>query len=79
MKIGTHHYGFLVRLPRVRGEFNALCVLVDRLTKSTYFISIKDITSSDQLGQFYVRKIMRFHGMPKTILSNRDMRFFVAF
>lgn len=44
-----------------------------------YFLPIKDITPIDQLRRLYVREIVRLHGMPKTIVSHKDMRVMSAF
>lgn len=51
--------GLIVGLSRFRGGFNALWVIIDQLTKLTYFISIKESANSNQLEQIYVTKIMR--------------------
>lgn len=61
---------FVMGLSRVRGRYNALWVIFYRLTKLAYFIIIKDTTSIDQLGQMYVKEIVRLYGVPKTIVSN---------
>ena len=70
---------FIVGLPKVQRGYNALWVIVDRLSKSAHFIPIKDTTTSDQLGQIYVKEIVRLHGVPKVIVSDRDARFTAAF
>lgn len=66
---------FVIRLPRFRGRFNALLVIKDCLTKLTYFILIKDNKSYAQLGQIYVRDIIRLYGVPKAIVlvETRDL------
>ena len=70
---------FIVGLPRVQRGYNAIWVIVDRLTKLAHFIPVKDSTTSDQLAQIYIREIVRLHGVPKTIVSDRDSRFVSAF
>lgn len=50
-------------------------VIVDRLTKSTHFLPIKKSQSAESLTQLYVDCIVRFHGIPKSIISDRDSRF----
>ncbi|KAL5574698.1 hypothetical protein UlMin_016397 [Ulmus minor] len=47
----------------------------DRLTKSAHFISIKTTFSLEQLADLYVQEIVRLHGVPKSIVSDRDARF----
>ena len=70
---------FIIGLPRVQKGYNALWVIVDRLTKSAHFIPVKDSFASDQLAQIYIREIVRLHGVPKTIVSDRDPKFVSAF
>ncbi|KAL5563691.1 hypothetical protein UlMin_033438 [Ulmus minor] len=48
---------------------------VDRLTKSAHFMSIKTTFSLEQLAALYVQEIVRLHGVPKSIVSDRDARF----
>ncbi|KAL5576680.1 hypothetical protein UlMin_018379 [Ulmus minor] len=54
---------------------DAIWVVVYRLTKSAHFISIKTTFSLEQLAALYVQKIVRLHGVPKSIVSDRDARF----
>ena len=52
---------------------------MDRLSKSTHFLPVRDGMSTDQLGRLYVREIVRLHGVPRAIVSDRDSRFLSAF
>ena len=70
---------FITGLPRVQKGYNAIWVIVDRLTKSAHFLPVKESTTSDQLAQIYVKEVVRLHGVPKTIVSDRDSRFVSAF
>ena len=54
---------------------DAIWVIIDRLTKSAHFIPIKITFSLEQLAEFYVREIVRLHGVPQSIISNRDAWF----
>lgn len=49
------------------------------VTKLMHFLSIKDTTLTDQLGKLYVREIVKLHRMPKSIVSNRDIKFVSTF
>lgn len=42
-------------------------------------MSVKDSMSTDQLWEIYVKEIVRLHGVPKTIISDYDTRFVLAF
>ncbi|KAL5573072.1 hypothetical protein UlMin_022669 [Ulmus minor] len=54
---------------------DAIWVVIDRLTKSAHFIPIRTTFSLEQLADLYVREIVRLHGVPKSIISDRDARF----
>ncbi|KAL5546340.1 hypothetical protein UlMin_006027 [Ulmus minor] len=66
---------FVVGLPKTTKSHDAIWVIVDRLTKSAHFIPIKMTYSLEQLAELYVREIVRLHGVPKAIISDRDARF----
>ena len=50
-------------------------MIVNRLTKSAHFLPIRNSDSLDKLAQLYIRKIIRLHGTPVSIVSDRDPRF----
>ena len=66
---------FVSRLPRSRKGHDAIWVIVDRMTKSTHSLPIRMNYSLDQLAQLYVDEIVRLHGEPTSIVSDRDPRF----
>ena len=66
---------FVVGLPRTTNGFDAIWVIVDRLTKSAHFLAIRISYSMEQLAQLYLKEIVRLHGVPRTIISDRDSRF----
>ena len=69
---------FIVGLPKVQQGYNAIWVVVDRLTKTAHFLPMTDKIDAFRLGQLYVKEIMRLHRVPKTIASGRDTRFISA-
>uniref|UniRef100_A0A2N9HRA9 RNA-directed DNA polymerase n=1 Tax=Fagus sylvatica TaxID=28930 RepID=A0A2N9HRA9_FAGSY len=66
---------FVSGLPRSPKGHDAIWVIVDRLTKSAHFIPIRMNYSLDQLAQLYIEEIVRLHGIPVSIVSDRDPRF----
>ena len=50
-------------------------MIVDRLTKSAHFLPFSNDDPLDKLAQLYVEEIVRLHGVPISIVSNRDPRF----
>ena len=70
---------FVSGLPVTFGGRNAICVIVDRLTKSAHFIAIKKTYEADQLAQIYLTDIVRLHGVPVSIVSDKDTKFTSTF
>ncbi|KAL5542399.1 hypothetical protein UlMin_010109 [Ulmus minor] len=70
---------FVVGLPKTTNGYDAVWVIVDRLTKSVHFLPIKITYSLEQLADLYVKEIVRLHGVPTSIISDRDSRFTSAF
>ena len=50
-------------------------MIVDRLTKCVNFLAINQKMSMDKLDELYVRKVVKLHGVPTSIVSDRDPRF----
>ena len=66
---------FVTGLPRTQRQHDAIWVIVDRLTKSAHFLPINVEDSLEKLAQLYVDEIVRLHGVPVSIVSDRDPRF----
>ena len=63
---------FFIGLPRTRRQHDAIWVIVDRLTKSAYFLRVSNDDLFKKLAQLYVEEIVRLHGVPISIVSDRD-------
>ena len=66
---------FVTKLPKTPSGYDAIWVIVDRLTKSAHFIPIKETYDMDQLTKLYLKEIVSRHGVPISIISDRDSRF----
>ena len=66
---------FVDGLPRSRRGNESIWVIVDRLTKSAHFIPIKASRTAMTLASIYVKEVVRLHGIPKSIVSDRDPLF----
>ena len=66
---------FVVGLPRTVGQFDFVWVIVDRYTKSAHFLPVKTTFTVEQYAEVYIREIVRLHGVPRSIVSDRDPRF----
>ena len=66
---------FVMGLPRTPSGYDAIWVIVDRLTKSAHFLPIQTNYPLEKLAQLYVQEIVRLYDIPSTIISDRDPRF----
>lgn len=55
--------------------YDSIWVIVDRLTKSTYFLPVTVKYSIDKYATLYVDETILLHGTPISIVSNKDPRF----
>ena len=70
---------FVSGLPRTSSGYDAIWVIVDRLTKTTHFLPIKKMYSNDRLARLYVSRIVCLHGVPVSIVSDRGSTFTLVF
>ncbi|KAK1424442.1 hypothetical protein QVD17_19772 [Tagetes erecta] len=66
---------YVTKLPRTRAGHNAIWVIVDRLTKSSHFIPYNESYSPEKMAKLYIKEIVSRHGVPLSIISDRDSRF----
>ena len=70
---------FVSGFPRTARGHNVVWVIVDRLTKSAHFLGMKTTDTTETLSQLYIREVVRLHGVPLSIVSDRDSRFVARF
>ena len=66
---------FVSGLPLMQKKHDSVWVIIDRLAKSTHFILVRINYSMDQLAELYVDAIVIMHGVPLSIVLDRDPRF----
>ena len=66
---------FVSGVPLMQQKHDSIWVIVDRITKSAHFILVMIDYSMVRLAGLYVDEIVRLHGVPLSIVSNRDLRF----
>jgi hypothetical protein len=70
---------FIMGLPRTSRGYNSIWVIVDLLTKSAHFIPIYTIYRVRQYVELYISYIIRYHSIPKTIISDTGSIFVARF
>ncbi|KAL4022826.1 hypothetical protein IC575_016572 [Cucumis melo] len=66
---------FITGLPKTLKGYTVIWVVVDKLMKSAHFVPEKSTYTASKWGQFYMTEIVRLHGVPVSIISDRDTRF----
>nr|GEX78329.1 putative reverse transcriptase domain-containing protein [Tanacetum cinerariifolium]GEY09975.1 putative reverse transcriptase domain-containing protein [Tanacetum cinerariifolium] len=66
---------FLSGLPRTPSGYDMIWVIVDRLTKSAHFLPTKKTNNMEKLMRLYLKEIVCRHGVPVSIISDRDSHF----
>ncbi|GJT38340.1 putative reverse transcriptase domain-containing protein [Tanacetum coccineum] len=66
---------FITKLPKLSQGFDTIWVIVDRLTKSAYFLPIRGNDPLDKLARLYLNRIVARHGIPVLIICDCDGRF----
>ena len=70
---------FVTHLTRTPQGHDAVWVIVDRLTKSAHFLAVRMTFTLERFCRLYIQEIVRLHGVPVSIVSDRDPRFMVNF
>ncbi|GKA88286.1 putative reverse transcriptase domain-containing protein [Tanacetum coccineum] len=66
---------FVSGLPRTPSGYDTIWVIVDRLTKSAHLLPMKKTDSMEKLTQLYLKEVVCRHGVPISIISDRDSHF----
>ena len=66
---------FVVGLLNTMGKYDSIWVIVDRLTKSAHFIPVKVTYNGEKLARLYISEVVRLHGVPLSIISDRGILF----
>ena len=65
---------FVVGLPKSLQGYDLVWVIVDRVTKSAHFLRVKFNYPLNELAKMYIQEIVRLHGVPSSIVSDRGYR-----
>jgi hypothetical protein len=54
-------------------------VVIDKISKSTHFIPVKSTSKAINIAEIFMKEIFRLHGIPKMVISDRDVKFTSTF
>ncbi|GJY11870.1 putative reverse transcriptase domain-containing protein [Tanacetum coccineum] len=66
---------FITKLPKTSTGQDTIWVIVNRLTKSAHFLPMKETDSMEKLMRKYLKEVVLRHGVPVSIISDRDSKF----
>ena len=66
---------FITGLSMTWRQHDSIMVVVDKLTKATHFISVKSTHKTDDIANIFMKEIFKLHGLPKAVVSDRDVKF----
>ncbi len=66
---------FIGPLPRTASGHDAVLVVVDKLTRWSYYIALRTTATAQEVFAVLQERVLSVHGMPRAIISDRDSRF----
>ncbi|GJW12764.1 putative nucleotidyltransferase, ribonuclease H [Tanacetum coccineum] len=66
---------FVTKLPKSSQGYDTIWVIVDRLTKSAIFVPMRETDPMEKLARMYLKEVVTRHGIPVSIICDRDPRF----
>ncbi|GKB87961.1 putative reverse transcriptase domain-containing protein [Tanacetum coccineum] len=66
---------FVTKFPKTTSSQDTIWVIVDRLTKSAYFLPMKETDTMEKLTRQYLKEVVSRHGVPVLIISDQDSKF----
>jgi hypothetical protein len=66
---------FITRLPRTNKKHDSIMVVVDKLTNDAHFVPVNTMNTTANIAEIFMKENARLHGIPRKIVSDRDMKF----
>eukprot|EP00253_Pinus_taeda_P028842 PITA_28842 len=70
---------FITGLPKTKKGNDSIMVIVDKLSKAAHFIPVQSTYRAPQIAHVFMQNVFRLHGLPKVIISDRDVKFTSTF
>ncbi|KAF3643823.1 hypothetical protein FXO38_20466 [Capsicum annuum] len=70
---------FVMGLPHTHHQHDLVQVIVDRMTKSAHFLPVHTSYSAEDYAKLYIKELVRLHGVPSSIISDKGTKFISYF
>jgi hypothetical protein len=66
---------FIIGLPKMNKKHDSIMVVVEKLTNASHFVPMKTAHTMTNIEEIFMKEIARLHGIPRKLISDRDMKF----